>query len=136
MHARYSVLRKSSCSISNVCPTCAWLGRRPSHAQLAWFVCVPSVENRLFFLSIVHANSERGLFPDRHILGVSQPKKKKTPNDILISQVVICFFISLPFWYRYEITDHLWNQNMIWQMRLFFFFFAVLTEILYMRERD
>ena len=43
-------------------------------------------------------------------------QQKKDANHILIPQV-ICYVISVPkllsFWYRYEKTDHLWNQNMI-----------------------
>ena len=49
-------------------------------------------------------------------------KKKKKKTQILIPQV-ICLFMSviqlLSFWYRYEKTDHLWNQNVIC---VFFFF--------------
>ena len=43
-------------------------------------------------------------------------QKKRDANHILIPQVIF-YFMSVPklwsFWYRYDVTDHLWNQNMI-----------------------
>ena len=57
---------------------------------------------------------------------------KKDANHILIPQV-ICYFISVPkllsFWYRYEKTDHLWNQNMICV-----FFLLCVSEEVYGKE--
>ena len=66
-----------------------------------------------------------------HAHATSNTAKKGTEH-ILISQV-ICFFIPVPkllsFWYGYEKTDHLWNQNMI---ASFFFLLCNITPFKFM----